>query len=100
VLRAQALQGSPLVVLDITPQEARTRILTRDEAKGRTIDEICRRIDRRYFPGQARYRAALDPIVRADVLVDNSDWSHPRVVRLATERFPAPVAAALARCLR
>jgi len=64
------------------------------------IDEVYRRMDRRYFPGQARYRAAFDPIARADVLIDNSDWSRPRVVRLATERFPAPVAAALARCLR
>jgi uridine kinase len=100
VLRAGLLDGSPLVVLDVTPEQARLRIVTRDQAKGRTIPEIWRRIDRRYFPGQARYRATFDPVGRADVLVDNSDWSHPRVVRSATERFPAPVAAALARCLR
>lgn len=48
---------------------------------------MSRRIERRYFPAQARYRAAHDPVARADVLIDNEDWQRPRVLRRA-ERLP------------
>jgi uridine kinase len=99
VLRADLPAATPLVVLEVSPSVARGRILARDRAKGRTPEEIARRIDRRYFPAQARYRAALDPIARADLLVDNDDWTAPRVLRRVDGRFPAPVVVGLARLL-
>lgn len=37
--------------------------------------------NRRYVEGQALYRAACDPAGRADVLLDHTDPSHPRLVR-------------------
>jgi uridine kinase len=99
VLRATLPPQTPLVVLEVSPAVARQRILARDAAKGRTPQEITRRIERRYLPAQARYRAAFDPIARADVLVDNDDWTHPRVLRRADGRFPPAVATGLARLL-
>jgi uridine kinase len=99
VLRARLPAETPLIVLEISLVEARRRILARDRAKGRTPEEITRRIDRRYFPAQARYRAELDPLTRADVLIDNGDWDRPRVLRRALARFPARVASALDRLL-
>jgi uridine kinase len=98
-LRATLPVGAPLIVLEVSVAEARRRIVARDQAKGRTPEEIAGRIDRRYFPAQARYRAAFDPLGRADLVIDNEDWTRPRVVRRTDARFPPDVAAALDRLL-
>jgi len=99
VLRANLPPDAPLIVLEVSPEVARRRILSRDRTKGRTPEEIARRIERRYFPAQARYRAAFDPVARADILVDNDDWTRPRVVRRADGRFPPRIVPGLARLL-
>ena len=99
VLRAALPPGTPLIVLEVSAAEARRRILGRDQAKGRTPEEIAGRIDRRYFPAQARYRSDCDPLALADVIIDNEDWAHPRVVRRSDLRFPPSIAAALDRLL-
>jgi uridine kinase len=100
LLRVALPPGTPLIVLEVGAAEARGRILARDEAKGRTPVEIAGRSDRRYFPAQARYRAACDPLGRADLVVDNEDWRRPRVVRRSDGRFLPGVAAALDRLLQ
>ena len=99
LLRAALPPNSWLVVLEVSEAEARRRILARDQAKGRSPEEILRRMDRRYFPAQARYRAAHDPIGRAHAVIDNEDWRRPRLLRQARD-LPAPLAAALADVLR
>ena len=99
LLRAALPAGTPLIVLEVSAAEARRRILARDQAKGRTPEEIAGRIDRRYFPAQARYRAACDPLGRADLVIDNEDWAHPRVVRRNDARFAPEIAAVLDRLL-
>jgi uridine kinase len=98
-LRATLPAGSPLIVLEVSVPEARRRILARDQAKGRTPEEIAGRIDRRYFPAQARYRAAFDPLGRADLVIDNEDWTRPRVARRNDSRLSPGVAAVLDRLL-
>jgi len=95
VLRAALSPQTPLVVLEVSAAEARRRITARDQAKGRTPDEIAGRIELRYFPAHARYRAAFDPLGRADLIIDNEDWGHPRIVRRSDARFPADVVAVL-----
>jgi uridine kinase len=89
--------AAALIALTVEAGEARRRILERDRAKGRTDQEIERRIARRYFPARARYRAECDPEARADAVVDNHDWRAPRLLRLARARLPGPVERALAR---
>lgn len=98
LLRAALPPNSWLVVLEVSEAEARRRILARDQAKGRSPEEVCRRMDRRYFPAQARYRATHDPIGRAHAVIDNEDWRRPRLLRQAPD-LPAPLAAALAGVL-
>ena len=80
-----------LLALRVSDDEARRRILVRDRAKGRTDEEIQRRIARRYFPGRDRYRAEHDPEAHAVAVVDNDDWRHPRLVRCEPTALPAPV---------
>lgn len=99
VLRAELPAATPLVVLEVSPEEARRRIVARDQPKGRTPADIAGRIDRRYFPAQARYRAAFDPLERADLVVDNEDWARPRVLRRSDARLAPGVAAVLDRLL-
>jgi len=99
LLRAALPAGTPLIVLEVSAAEARRRILARDQAKGRTPEEVAGRIDRRYFPAQARYRATCDPLGRADLVIDNEDWSHPRLIRRDDGRFAPEIAAALDRVL-
>jgi uridine kinase len=99
LLRAALPAGTPLIVLEVSASEARRRIVARDQAKGRSPEEIAARIDRRYFPAAARYRAAWDPLGLADLVVDNEDWAHPLVVRRSDVRFAPEIAAALDRLL-
>jgi len=95
VLRAGLPAGTPLVVLNVSPEEARRRIVARDQAKGRTLAEIARRIDHRYFPAHLRYCAAFDPQARADLMIDDEDWTHPRSVWRRHESFAPGVIAVL-----
>jgi uridine kinase len=99
LLRAALPSGTSLIVLEVSAAEARRRILERDQAKGRTPEEIVGRIDRRYFPAQARYRATCDPLGVADLVIDNEDWSHPQVVRRSDLGFAPEIALALDRLL-
>ena len=97
-LRVPSIAASAaLLLLTVSADEARRRILERDRKKGRTDEEIQRRIARRYFPAQDRYRAQCDPDRRADAVVDNEDWRHPRVVRCTPGRFPAAIERWLSR---
>ncbi len=46
-----------------------------------SVAEVARRYRTRYLPGQALYRAEIDPGRSADVLVDNRDPAKPRMLR-------------------
>lgn len=98
-LRADAAAAGLVIYLDTSAALARRRIIARDLRKGRTREEIERRIDRRYLPGQRRYHAAHDPRGRADVIVDNEDPAAPRCLRRDLARLPPPLRAALDRAL-
>jgi uridine kinase len=99
LLRVALPAGTPLIVLEVSQTEARRRILARDQAKGRTPAEVAARIDRRYFPAQARYRSAFAPLARADLLIDNEDWERPRLLRRSDARLLPEMIAALDRLL-
>lgn len=98
-LRVPATAAGLVIYLDASPEEARRRIIARDLRKGRTREDIERRIDRRYAPGQARYHAALDPRRRADVVIDNERPAAPRVLKRDLARAAGRLRAALERVL-
>jgi uridine kinase len=95
VLRAPAAAAAGVIVLEISEEEARRRILERDMARGRSREVVEYRMNNRYFPAQRRYRSSFDPARRADVLVDNERWDQPRLLRDAPGRLPQVVEKAL-----
>lgn len=100
VLRATSVTRATVVVLEVDEEEARRRILARDMAKGRSREVVEHRMNKRYFPAQRRYRQAFEPARRADVVIDNGDWTAPRLVRAPDAGLPPLVARALARVVR
>lgn len=98
-LRVAPASAGLAIYLDTSPAEARRRIVERDLGKRRTREEIERRIERRYAPGQARYHAELDPRGRAAVVIDNEHPAAPRALRRDLAGAPPPLGAALDRVL-
>jgi uridine kinase len=96
-MRARTAAAGTLVLLEVTEDEARRRILARDIERGRPRDVVEHRMLRRYFPAQRAYRAAFDPVRRADVVIDNERWDRPRLVRRLSDRLPRVVEKALFR---
>lgn len=96
-LRLPHVATGTLIYLDTRETELRRRIIARDLKKGRTVDEIVRRIDRRYFPSQQRYLRELASRDRAHVIIDNEDPLAPRMVRRDFERVPVVLRDALER---
>ena len=84
-----------LIYLDASEVEIRRRILARDLQKGRTAEEIARRIDRRYVPSQTRYLREQRPRERADIVIDNEVPSAPALVRRDFSRVPQTLRTAL-----
>jgi uridine kinase len=99
VLRAPTTAAAPLIVLEVGEAEARRRILERDLGRGRARDVVEHRMNNRYFPAQRLYRAACDPLRRADVLIDNARWDHPRVLRRSPRPMPRLVEKVLSALL-
>ena len=62
---------------DVTLQRA----VVRDVAFLGSSAEVERRYRERYLPGQVLYRSEADPERHADVVVDNTDFAAPRVLR-------------------
>ena len=94
-LRAPAAASGALVLLEVTEEEAQRRILERDTARGRPRDVVEHRMKHRYFPAQRAYRAAFDPVRRAEVIIDNERWGAPRIVRRVPGGLPRLVEKAL-----
>jgi uridine kinase len=46
-------------------------------------DDVMRKYREKYLPAQQRYAAAVEPAKLADILIDNSDWRTPRIIRSA-----------------
>ena len=70
------------IYLSAPSSVARQQLIARDVARGRRRDDIDRRLDRRYLPGQARYHAEYDPRGRANLVVDNSDYDAPLLLSI------------------
>ncbi len=99
-LRLSAVAAhAALIYLRTGFPEARRRIVARDTARGRAIDDVTHRISARYFPCQERYLRDFDPLTRADIIVDNEQVPSRHVARFNPDRLQPAMATALARVL-
>jgi pantothenate kinase len=80
VARLPSAARAYAVYVDIPEEEARTRVLARDVGRGRSPDEVRRRLDGRYLPAHARYQAEVRPRDRAALVVDNRQLDVPRII--------------------
>jgi uridine kinase len=100
VRRVPALDGAFSIWLEVPRAEAARRIEARDVPRGRSLEDVRHRIAARYFPAQDRYLRAHDPVSAADLLIDNGDFRHPRVLRGGDPTtWPAPLRRPLATML-
>ena len=77
------------VYLHVPPEVTLERALVRDVARFGGEDEVRRRYDARYLPGQELYRSVAVPQARAHIVVDNSDPGVPVVLRWEVPGQPA-----------
>ncbi len=69
------------LLLTCDPAVARARGLARDGRSGADPDELARRYDLRYGPGQRIYFSDSRPETRADCIIENDDYAAPRITR-------------------
>ncbi len=65
-----------VVWLEVPDAERVHRMARRDGG----VDDVADPVQQRYLGAQRIYRETCDPAGSADVVVDNSDWSAPRIV--------------------
>ena len=65
------------VYIHTSEAEARRRIMERDQKKGRTAEDVARRIDQRYFAAQRRYAEQHDPLASAQVIIAHETLGAP-----------------------
>jgi uridine kinase len=69
------------VYVDVPESVSLSRALDRDLDLFGSDEEVRVRCIRRYLPGQALYRQHERPLDHTDVLIDNCDAQHPRILR-------------------
>lgn len=96
---AEVRAAAAVIYLQTSLGEARRRILARDTARGRSPEEVLRRISERYFPAQERYIREHGPAGRADVLIDHEGLGHPAISRFDAARLPSSIEAAVRQAI-
>lgn len=66
--------------LDVDPQVSLERGVERDTASEGGVDAATALHRDRYHAAEAIYLAEVDPLSRADVIVDNRDFARPRII--------------------
>ncbi len=68
------------IFLDVAFDVALRRAMTRDQPLFGSAAAVEARYAQRYIPGQRVYLATVRPWEQADVVIDNNDPSHPRII--------------------
>ncbi|HEY0715662.1 MAG TPA: hypothetical protein VGF45_23470 [Polyangia bacterium] len=88
VARLRSAADAFSIFIDVPREEAGARVRRRDLVKGRTVDEVERRTNRRYFPAHDRYLTELQARERAAVVIENRDGQKPRLIRARLPEGP------------
>ena len=69
------------IFLDVSFETVRKRAILRDTKLFGTEEEVLKKYDTRYIPGEELYIASCNPKDRADIVIDNNDWQHPAIMK-------------------
>jgi uridine kinase len=69
------------IYVSVPPDVSIQRGVERDSPLMGGIQEAADRYRRRYLPGQALYEAEVSPTSIANVVVDNTDFEHPMIIK-------------------
>ncbi|MBZ0307693.1 MAG: uridine kinase [Anaerolineae bacterium] len=69
------------IFIDIRFETALKRALERDAELFGSAEEVIKRYQQRYLPGQKLYLESCQPAVKADLVLDNNDLFNPILVR-------------------
>ncbi len=83
VQRPELADAWDLVVWLDVPDEIR---VARMAARDGTVADVADPDQQRYLGAQRIYRETCEPVVSADVVVDNTDWTSPALVRGRSEQ--------------
>ncbi len=67
------------IYLDVPDAVLLARALQRDGAMFGSPETVLERYHERYLPAQALYRQEADPVARANIVIDNSDFNAPTI---------------------
>ncbi len=68
------------IFVDVAFDVALRRAMTRDQPLFGSAAAVEARYAQRYIPGQRLYLATVRPQEQADIVIDNNDPSHPRII--------------------
>lgn len=60
--------------------------IVKERARKRDVpmygEEILEKYDNKYIPTQKKYLEMFPPEILADIIIDNQDWNHPKIVKV------------------
>jgi uridine kinase len=69
------------IFLDVSFDTVRKRALERDLEYFGSVENVLKRYNNRYIPGQRLYLDRCNPKERADIVFDNNDFNNPVLIR-------------------
>ncbi len=73
------------IFLDVSFETVVTRALVRDLNAFGSEEEVLKRYNQRYIPGEKLYLSQCQPQKRADIVIDNNDWSFRKILKFPQE---------------
>lgn len=69
------------IYIHVDPETTLKRALIRDKKRYGSLSTITDKYKNKYLPGQTLHRKLHDPMAISDIIVDNNDWEHPKVIK-------------------
>jgi len=69
------------IFLDVTFETVLQRAIKRDVEYFGSEDEVRKKYQNRYIPGEQIYLSKCNPKARADIVIDNNDWNNPVILK-------------------
>jgi len=69
------------IYIHVDPETTLKRALVRDKKRYGNLSTITDKYKNKYLPGQALHRKLHDPMAISNIIVDNNDWEHPKVIK-------------------